>query len=101
MTKAEDPSSTVENPRRLWSSIWLCLFPVFTLREWVLTTLAISQHGLLVTVCITGKVIHHTLYLLSCGARLCYGQSVRYSSDLCQRSKLPFSGLIFNPLIAH
>ena len=40
MTKAEDASSTVENSRRLWSSIWLCLFPVFTLREWVLTTLA-------------------------------------------------------------
>ena len=34
MTKAEDTSSTVDNSRRLWSSIWFYLFPVFTLREW-------------------------------------------------------------------
>ena len=41
MRKAEDTSSTVENPQCLWSSICICLFPVFTLREWVLTTLTI------------------------------------------------------------
>jgi hypothetical protein len=34
MKKAEDASTSVENPGRLWCNICPCLFPVFTLREW-------------------------------------------------------------------
>ena len=42
MRKAEKASSTVENPGRLRVKFCICLFPVFTLRELVLTTLATS-----------------------------------------------------------